>query len=133
MNAAVGIEIRIIDRNLLRIAAALKLRDWPDYLSLEQIAAVARFTEIAKLKDAHALSSSVERGVRRGDKRWLAYRAVIRKGAHRVPAADVARWMAIAAGRLAMPPATDLDGPAGAVHALESAWSGPRRVVRCEG
>ncbi|OZB55266.1 MAG: hypothetical protein B7X43_01420 [Thiomonas sp. 15-63-373] len=122
MNAAA--EIR---RNLRQIAISLKLPTAPDFLTGEQIA------QVAKLKDAHTLSSSVERGVRTGDKRWIAYRTVIRKGAHRVPAADVAHWMAIAAGRLPMPPSAAAAAPAGAVHALESAWSGLRRVVRCEG
>ena len=122
-----------IHRNLRRIAVALGLPTAPDYLRCEQIAQVAKFAEIADIKNAHTLSASVERGVRMGDKRWLAYRAAIRKGAHRVPAADVALWMAIAAGRLPMPPSAAAGAPGGVVHALESAWSGPRRVVRCEG
>jgi hypothetical protein len=116
MNAAA--EIR---RNLRQIAAALELPTAPDFLTGEQIAQAAR------LKDAHTLSASVERGVRLGDKRWLAYRAVIKKGAHRVPSAEVAHWMAIAAGRLPMPPGTGRAAMPG------SMWSGGARIHRCRG
>ena len=132
MNAADENEIH---RNLGRIAAALGLpdADAPDYLTNEQIARVAKFAEIANIKNAHTLSSSVERGVRTGDKRWVAYRAVIRKGARRVPATDVARWMAIAAGRLPMPPAATPGNPAsaGCASVPGRLWSG--LIHHCEG
>jgi hypothetical protein len=104
------IQSQVIDSYLQKIALALGLPTAPDFLTNEQIAG------IAKLKDAHTLSSSVERGIRTGDKRWIAYRAVIRKGAHRVPATDVARWMSIAAGKIATPRAADH------AHTLASVW-----------
>ncbi len=116
-----------IHRNLRQIAAALKLPTAPDYLTNAQVA------RVAGLKNSHTLSSSVERGVRAGDKRWTAYREVIRKGARRVPAVDVARWMAISAGRLPMPPAAASGTPtsAGCASVPGRLWSG--RIHRCEG
>ncbi len=124
MNAADENEIH---RYLGRIAAALGLPDAPDYLINEQIA------QVVQLSGAHTLSSSVERGVRLGDARWIAYRAVIRKGARRVPATDVARWMAIAAGRLPMPPAAASGTPtsAGCASVPGRMWSG--LIHHCEG
>jgi hypothetical protein len=121
-----------IRRDLQQIAAALGLPTAPGYLRCEQIAQVAKFAGIADIKNAHTLSASVERGVRMGDKRWLAYRSAIRKGAHRVPSTDVARWMAIAAGRIPMPPSAASGAPtsAGCASVPGHMWNG--LVHRCE-
>jgi hypothetical protein len=119
-------EIQIINLYLQKIAVALELPTAPDFLTGEQIAQAAR------LKNAHTLSASVERGIRSGDKRWLAFRAAIRKGAHRVPSVDVARWMSIEAGRIPMPPSAASGAPtsAGCASVPGHMWNG--LVHRCE-
>jgi hypothetical protein len=95
------IQSQVIGSYLQKIAVALGLPDAPDYLDRTQVA------EAAGLGGARSLAASLDRGVKKRHPTWVAFSLTIRKGAHSVPATDVARWMAIAAGKIAMPPAAD--------------------------
>jgi hypothetical protein len=118
------IQIQIIDRYLARIAAALGLADAPDRLDRKQIA------KVAGLSTAKSLASSVDRGLKIGDRRWLAFRSACGKGAHRVPTTRIARWMAINDGMLPMPSPTS-DQVAPAAPGPGRMWAG--LTHRCEG
>lgn len=126
MNPAAGIEIQIIDRELRKIAAKLDLPTAPDRLDRGQIA------KVAGLGNARSLAASLERGVKERHPKWLAFSSTIRKGSHLVPAARVARWLAIDEGTLPMPmpPAAPAADPAAE---LDRAWRGAKRAVRCKG
>jgi hypothetical protein len=117
-------EYEIIGSFLAKVAGMLDLRveELPLDLSREQIA------RIAGLKNARCLASSAERGVKRSAPRWLAFRATVGLGIHKVPTLCVARWLAICATALPMPAPAPAEEDAAAT--LGSALG---RIVRCGG
>ena len=103
-----------------RIAADLSLAVTPGFLTRGQIATAAGFS------NSHSLSSAASRGVTNGQARWLAFDAVVGRGAHRVAAERVAHWRAIEAEMLPMPSAP-APVPASPFPAAADSKRGPGR------
>jgi hypothetical protein len=114
------IQIQIIDRYLQKIAVALGLPTAPDRLDRAQVA------QIAGLGSARSLASSIHRGVEKLQPRWLVFRAVIGAGAHSVPSARVARWLAADDGLLDVSASPGQADPAvaGPAPTPASVWAG---------
>lgn len=139
MTAADAGRAAALDRFLPQIARALGVP--VEHLPLRLYR--AQIARLVGLGSARSLSSTASRGAQRGEPRWVAYRAMIGRGAHSVPLEQVAAWLAVDAGLLGLP----APGPAakekegvrdGADRdsslSLDLAWANRRGVVhRCEG
>lgn len=128
MSAAADFEVILHFTREIADKLDLRVEELPPVLDRGQIARVAR------LKDARCLASSAERGARKRHPRWLAFRATVGLGIHKVPTVRVARWLAVYATALPMPctPGPNKEGSGASL--LQGAWPpAGRRIHRCEG